>query len=134
MIKIKINGFEVEVDSIQDARSLIGSTEDKPKVGRPFKTFSDTAVEEQKSKKISKMFSKKSSWTDSELVHIVTLIEEERTPGQISRDVQLRARHNEGGILQMYRKFTGNNDNQTMSKAVRDVIIKYKNNNKPVRA
>lgn len=132
MIKLKINGFEIEVDNVQDARALIGSVQDKPKVGRPFKTFSEGAVEEQKTKKLSKMFSKKASWNDSELIHLVSLIEEERTPHQIIRDIQLRARHNEGGINQMIRKFVGNSETATMSKAVRDAILKYKGNKLPI--
>ena len=101
MIKIVINGVQIEVNSTQDAVELIKGFEVKrdntPKVVKPTKTIR------------RKRFSTKAHWTNDELRAMLAYIKmQNATPSEISKDKDLRDRHSKHGIVSMYHKLMNN--------------------------
>lgn len=99
MIKIVVNGVQIEVDSTKEAVDLIKGFEtkkEKPQVA-------EVKVHRKK------RFSTKAYWTDEELKRMLNYQHTQGvSPSEIARDNTLRSRHSRHGIISMYHKLATN--------------------------
>lgn len=121
MIKVKYLGYEVELESIEDVRELLGQkTKSESKV---------IPVRKEKEVVAKKKGFSPHRWTEQEMKTIFNLLNGGLNGRMISKDFSLRQRHSKGAISQMVEKVINNTTNRKhVSPQVYDLIHAYNEN------
>lgn len=114
MIKINYKGFQIELDSVEEAMSFMKIATVPPPAKK-------TLLGEVPKKSRRKMF-RRSGWTEQELSLVVRLLEAGGNRNTVSRDQTLRTNHNQNAIKQMVSMFTSEKAYYTASSPL---VIQY---------